>query len=86
MRNAVVPARRSALARSPIWFAVAVALLLLSVALAAEAQAPARPLLVMVSLDGLRPDYVTAADTYGAKIPNLRRFLKEGGTPRASSA
>jgi type I phosphodiesterase/nucleotide pyrophosphatase len=36
------------------------------------------PLLVVISVDGLRPDYVTAADHHGAKIPNLRRFLKEG--------
>lgn len=36
------------------------------------------PLLVMISIDGLRPDYVTAANVHGAKIPNLRRFLKEG--------
>jgi len=32
----------------------------------------------MISIDGLRPDYVTAADAHGCKIPNLRRFLKEG--------
>jgi predicted AlkP superfamily pyrophosphatase or phosphodiesterase len=37
-----------------------------------------KPLLVVISVDGLRPDYVTAADAHGAKIPNLRRFLKEG--------
>ncbi|MFI5058573.1 MAG: alkaline phosphatase family protein [Candidatus Acidiferrales bacterium] len=36
------------------------------------------PLLVMVSIDGLRPDYITAADAHGAKVPNLRRFLKDG--------
>jgi predicted AlkP superfamily phosphohydrolase/phosphomutase len=36
------------------------------------------PLLVMISVDGLRPDYVTAAEAHGAKIPNLRRFLREG--------
>ena len=35
-------------------------------------------LLLMISIDGLRPDYVTAADAYGVKIPHLRRFLKEG--------
>ena len=38
----------------------------------------APPLLVMISIDGLRPDYITAADAHGAKVPNLRRFLKEG--------
>jgi predicted AlkP superfamily pyrophosphatase or phosphodiesterase len=32
----------------------------------------------MISIDGLRPDYITAADARGAKVPNLRRFLKEG--------
>jgi len=43
----------------------------------AAAQAPA-PLLLIVSVDGLRPDYVTGADAHGLKIPALRRFLKEG--------
>jgi predicted AlkP superfamily pyrophosphatase or phosphodiesterase len=42
------------------------------------AQENAPPLLVMISVDGMRPDYITAADTHGAKVPNLRRFLKEG--------
>src|SRR5262245_45330799 len=37
-----------------------------------------KPLLVMISVDGLRPDYVLEADARGAKVPNLRRFLKEG--------
>src|SRR3984885_13483000 len=39
---------------------------------------PIAPLLVVISVDGLRPDYVTQADAHGAKIPNLRRFLKQG--------
>lgn len=26
----------------------------------------------------MRPDYITAADAHGAKVPNLRRFMKEG--------
>jgi predicted AlkP superfamily pyrophosphatase or phosphodiesterase len=42
----------------------------------AQQQAP--PLLVMISVDGMRPDYITEADAHGAKVPNLRRFLKEG--------
>ena len=49
--------------------------LILSMAVGAGSPAP---LLVMISVDGLRPDYVTAADAHGAKLPNLRRFLKEG--------
>jgi len=36
------------------------------------------PLVVIISVDGMRPDYVTKADEHGAKIANLRRFLKEG--------
>jgi predicted AlkP superfamily pyrophosphatase or phosphodiesterase len=42
----------------------------------AQEQPP--PLLVMISVDGMRPDYITEADAHGAKVPNLRRFLKEG--------
>jgi len=41
-------------------------------------QPAARPLLLMISIDGLRPDYVTAADAHGAKIPNLRRLITDG--------
>jgi len=43
-----------------------------------RAQQQATPLPVMISVDGMRPDYITAADAHGAKVPNLRRFLKEG--------
>lgn len=45
---------------------------------AVGAERRASPLLVVISVDGLRPDYVTQADAHGAKIPNLRRFLKLG--------
>ena len=58
-----------------------VAAALLAALLAGTAGAVAQtgaPLLLMISIDGLRPDYVTAADARGAKIPNLRRFLTEG--------
>ena len=44
----------------------------------AGAPAAPGPLVLMISVDGLRPDYVTQADSLGAKIPNLRRFLTEG--------
>src|SRR5260221_3497928 len=36
------------------------------------------PLLVMIAGDGMRWDSVTGADAAGTKIPQLRRFLKEG--------
>lgn len=54
---------------------LAVVFLFAAIALA-QRQAP--PLLVMISVDGMRPDYVTEAGAHGAKVPNLRRFLKEG--------
>ena len=33
---------------------------------------------LMISIDGLRPDYVTHADEHHLKIPTLRHFLTEG--------
>ena len=33
---------------------------------------------LMISIDGLRPDSVTQAEAHGLKVPNLRRFLAEG--------
>ena len=43
----------------------------------ATAKEPPVPL-VLISIDGLRPDYVREADRYGLRIPNLRRLLREG--------
>jgi predicted AlkP superfamily pyrophosphatase or phosphodiesterase len=34
--------------------------------------------LLLVSIDGLNPNYVTRAGDYGLKIPNLRRILRDG--------
>jgi predicted AlkP superfamily pyrophosphatase or phosphodiesterase len=49
----------------PMWFA-------------SQAQnAPALPV-VLISIDGLKPDYVLDADKHGLKIPNLRRLVAEG--------
>jgi predicted AlkP superfamily pyrophosphatase or phosphodiesterase len=55
-------------------------LLLIAWACAADARAQQRnqPLLVMISVDGMRPDYITEADSHGAKVPNLLLFMKEG--------
>jgi predicted AlkP superfamily pyrophosphatase or phosphodiesterase len=33
---------------------------------------------LLISVDGLRPDYVTQADRHGLKIPNLRALMKAG--------
>ena len=39
--------------------------------------APHTPVL-MISIDGMRPDYVTHADEHGLRIPHLRQFLTSG--------
>jgi len=52
--------------------------LFFALALPAIAQEKAAPLLVVISVDGLRPDYVTAADAHGARVPHLRKFLQDG--------
>ena len=46
-------------------------------AVAGWAQASHTPV-VLISIDGLKPEYVLEADARGLKIPNLRRFLQEG--------
>lgn len=57
----------------------AAAISLLGIGLVAAAAKPAHPVsLVLVSVDGLRPDYVLEADRYGLAVPNLRRFVREG--------
>src|SRR5262245_34079631 len=46
--------------------------------LCAGAVARAEPPLVLISVDGLRPDLVLEADRHGARVPHLRRLLAEG--------
>ncbi len=46
--------------------------------LVAQPLSPQSHALVIVSIDGLRPDYVLQADAYRLKIPHLRRILTEG--------
>src|SRR5262252_4921929 len=36
------------------------------------------PVLILVSVDGMKPEYVTHAEEHGAKVPNLRRMMAEG--------
>jgi hypothetical protein len=56
-----------------IWARVAAAALLLSCAVAAEASP-----VVLISLDGLRPDDVTQAEARGIKVPHLRALMAQG--------
>lgn len=46
-------------------------------ALAANAQKKPS-LLVVISIDGMKPEYATHADEHGLKVPVLRSFLREG--------
>ncbi len=58
-----------------IWLLSFISLLALS--LAASAQRRVTPV-VLISIDGLKPDYVLDANRHSLKLPNLRRFVKEG--------
>jgi predicted AlkP superfamily pyrophosphatase or phosphodiesterase len=44
----------------------------------AVAQSTPPPPVLMISIDGMRPDAVTEADRYHLAVPNLRRFVAEG--------
>jgi predicted AlkP superfamily pyrophosphatase or phosphodiesterase len=58
---------------------VLIIVLFLGKSLCAQEKAPVSvPVLVMVSVDGMKPEYVTQSDEHGAKVPNLRRMMKEG--------
>jgi len=45
---------------------------------AAAQDPPQRIPVILISVDGLKPEYVLDADAHGLKIPHLRRFLKDG--------
>lgn len=49
-----------------------------ALSLSASAQRSSVPPVVLISIDGLKPDYVLEADRHQLKIPNLRRLAKEG--------
>src|SRR5467141_1841153 len=51
--------------------------ILLSLLLTAALHAQHTPVL-LVSIDGLRPDYLLEADAHHLKIPNLRKMLADG--------
>jgi predicted AlkP superfamily pyrophosphatase or phosphodiesterase len=44
----------------------------------ADAQTPSRTPVVLISIDGLKPDYVLESEKHGLKIPNLRLLFQEG--------
>jgi predicted AlkP superfamily pyrophosphatase or phosphodiesterase len=46
------------------------------------ASAAAVPPVLVISVDGLHPAYVTEADRYGLKVPALRRLMQQGAHAR----
>src|SRR6185312_9013691 len=61
-----------------IRFAVLLLILSIGVLPFAIGQTAQRRPLIVLSIDGLRPDYVRDADKYGLKIPTLRRLVQHG--------
>ena len=59
------------------WRWVRLALVLAAFSFGARAQERHVPV-VLISIDGLKPEYVVQADAHHLRIPNLRRFLQEG--------
>jgi predicted AlkP superfamily pyrophosphatase or phosphodiesterase len=57
------------------------ALTLFFLVIAAAGRAPAAPVL-MISVDGLKPEYVLDADAHGLKIPFLRSLMRDGAYAR----
>ena len=45
---------------------------------ATAGERPAKPFVVLISIDGLKPEAVLNAASYGLKVPNLRAFLTDG--------
>ncbi len=53
-------------------------LLALLVGSSAASAAPPAPLVMLISIDGLKPEAVLEASAYGLKLPNLQRFMADG--------
>jgi predicted AlkP superfamily pyrophosphatase or phosphodiesterase len=51
---------------------------LFSLEIAAPAQKPKKPLLVLISIDGMKPEAVLDAEAHGLKLPNLTKLMREG--------
>jgi predicted AlkP superfamily pyrophosphatase or phosphodiesterase len=49
-----------------------------SPAMAATGSSSGKPLVMLISIDGMRPDAVLDAGRHGLKVPNLRAFIADG--------
>jgi predicted AlkP superfamily pyrophosphatase or phosphodiesterase len=53
-------------------------LLIAAAAMAHATPRTDRPFVLLISIDGLKPEAVTDAAAHGLKVPNLRAFMREG--------
>jgi predicted AlkP superfamily pyrophosphatase or phosphodiesterase len=44
----------------------------------AKSGAPSAPLVVLISVDGMKPEAIIDAQSHGLKVPNLRAFMADG--------
>jgi predicted AlkP superfamily pyrophosphatase or phosphodiesterase len=51
---------------------------MLAAGFVAAGERPVKPLLMLISVDGLKPEAILEADSRGLKVPNLRAFLSDG--------
>ena len=64
------------------WMAIAVVVLTTASRGLASGEPP--PRVVMISVDGMMPDYFLKADALSLKIPNLRRLMRDGAYARVN--
>jgi predicted AlkP superfamily pyrophosphatase or phosphodiesterase len=58
-------------------FALLILAVVVCTAQAARA-ADSKPLVLLISVDGLKPEAITAAQAHGLNVPNLRAFMQDG--------
>ncbi len=51
---------------------------LLTIAVAAPAQKTKKPLVILISIDGMKPEAVLDAQAHGLKVPNLTQMMHDG--------
>jgi predicted AlkP superfamily pyrophosphatase or phosphodiesterase len=74
----LLPGRQRSLRAAGILGLLALTALIPLIRVSSQTQRAARVPVVLISIDGLKPDYVLEADKHGLKIPNLRRMVAEG--------
>ena len=82
----MAPASRLATAPSLLWAACALAACAAAPTPAADRPpAPARPRVVVISVDGMMPDTYLNPDAHGLRVPVLRSLVRRGAVARVTS-